>query len=89
MSALHDTTTSTQALGSPDFRRMLSPWAYKHARGLAAVHFTVAVFLLGVFVMLIARSLDGWATLPVLGAALNFAIGRAYRTAARSATSRA
>jgi hypothetical protein len=103
MSALHDTTTtSTQAerlannwalgfvgVASPGFRRMLSPWALQHMRGLAAVHFTSAVLLLGVFVALVALGHDAWATLPLLGAVLHFSIGRADLTVARSVSPRA
>jgi hypothetical protein len=76
-------------LPSPDFRRMISPWAYQHMRGLAAAHFTVAVLLLGLFVALIAHNLDGWATLPLMGAALHLGIGRAETAVARSGSSRA
>lgn len=102
MSASHDTTTSTplnglastRALGflgiaSPGFRRMISPWAYQHMRSLAAVHFTVSVLLLGIFVALLSQGFDGWAVLPLVGAALNFSFGRVDLALARSASRRA
>jgi hypothetical protein len=101
MSAAPDNTTSIQsnslanswALGflgiaSPGFRRMISPWACQHMRALAAVHFTVGVLLLGLAVALISQRFDGWATLPLVGMALHFAIGRAEIAVARSASPR-
>jgi hypothetical protein len=102
MRASQDITTSTQSerlasmwalgflgLASADFRRMISPWAYQHMRGLAAVHFTVGVLLLGLSVALLSQGLDGWATLPMVGTALHFSIGRAEMYVARSVSSRA
>ena len=99
MRAQYGNTTSHQlantwALGvagaaSGSFRRMLSPWAYKHLRGLAATHFAVGVLLAGVAAMLVSRGLPGWAALPLAGTVLHFLIGYAEVVVDRTAASRA
>jgi hypothetical protein len=85
--------TSTVALGflgatSTDFRRMISPWAYRHMHGLAVLRFAIGVFLTGLGAVLISHGFYGWASLPLAGAALHFAIGWADLTVARSVSSR-
>jgi hypothetical protein len=73
---------------STGFRRMLSPWAYKHLRGLAAVHFATGVLLAGVAVGLLSHGFYGWAILPLAGMAAHFGIGYADIAVARSVPSR-
>jgi hypothetical protein len=66
-------------------RRQITPWAYPRLRALAAVRFTVGIFLVGLGAVLLAYGHDGWAALPLAGAALNLSIASLDAAAARSA----
>jgi hypothetical protein len=66
-------------------RRQITPWAYPRLRALAAVRFTVSVFLVGVAAVLLFHGHDGLAAIPLAGAALNFSIACLDITAARPA----
>jgi len=90
-----DQTTSSQSgrlssgfpgVASIDFRSMISPWGYRHLRGIAAVHFAVGVFLAGLGAVMLSHGFYGWAALPLAGLALNFAVGCADIAVARSAS---
>jgi hypothetical protein len=66
-------------------RRQITPWAYPRLRALAAVRFTVGIFLVGLAAVLLFHGHDGWAAIPLAGAALNLSIASLDITAARLA----
>ncbi len=70
-------------------RRRLTPWAYSHIRVLAALRLTIGFFLAGVGAMLLAHGHDGWAVIPLAGAALHFSVGCLDMTVIRYAPPRA
>jgi hypothetical protein len=85
MNASTDNTTFSRT----GMRRVISPWAFAHLRLCAAIRFAVTAFLVALSCVLIAVGHGGWATLPLLGAAVNFAWGCWQMTIARSAVPRA
>jgi hypothetical protein len=104
MHVLNDNTTSSRSEQTVDptyrpasnlvstwarGRRQITLWAYPRLRALAAVRFTVTVFLVGLAAVMFSRGYHGWAALPLAGAALNFSIAYRDITVARSATPRA
>jgi hypothetical protein len=102
MSASTNSSTPTQAgqladlwafglLGavSANFRRMISPWGYRHLRGLAITHYASGVFLIGLSAVLAGNGHPGWVVLTLLGTALHFAIGSAEIAVFHSQPSRA
>jgi hypothetical protein len=70
-------------------RRRLTPWAYSHIRALATLRLTIGLFLAGVGALLIAHGHDGWAVIPLAGAALHFSVGSLDMTVIRYARPRA
>lgn len=68
-------------------RRRMTPWAYPRLRALAALRFAIGIFLTGLGVALIASGHPGWAVIPLIGAALHFAIACLDGSAVRSARS--
>jgi hypothetical protein len=69
-------------------RRQITPWAYPRLRALAAVRFTVSIFLVGLGALMLFHGHYGWAALPLAGAALNSSIAYLDITVARSASLR-
>jgi hypothetical protein len=69
-------------------RRQITPWAYPRLRALAAVRFTVSIFLVSLGAVMLFRGHHGWAAVPLAGAALNFSIAYLDITVARSASLR-
>jgi hypothetical protein len=66
-------------------RRQITPWAYPRLRALAAVRFSVGIFLVGLAAVLLLHGHDGLAAIPLAGAALNLSIASLDITAARPA----
>ncbi|HEX3490718.1 MAG TPA: hypothetical protein VHU92_15315 [Streptosporangiaceae bacterium] len=66
-------------------RRQFTPWAAPRLRALAAVRFTVGIFLTVLGALTISYGHDGWAVLILVAAALHFSIASLDITAARSA----
>jgi hypothetical protein len=85
MNAPNDTTTPSQT----GLRRMISPWGFRHLRGVADLRFAIGLFLTGLGVVLIVRGDYRWAALPLAGAMAHFALGYWQLTIARSAPARA
>jgi hypothetical protein len=69
-------------------RRQITPWAYQRLGAIAAVRFAVGIFLVGLGVLLLSHGHHGWAALPLVFAALHFAIASLDTTVARSASVR-
>jgi hypothetical protein len=69
-------------------RRQYTPWAPPRLRLLAAVRFTVGIFLVGLATVMISHGYDGLAAVPLAGAALLFSIASLDLAAARSASPR-
>jgi hypothetical protein len=69
-------------------RRNYTPWAYPRLRALAAVRFTVGVFVVGVGAVLMSRGYDALAAVPLAGAVVLFTIASLDLSAARSAAPR-
>jgi hypothetical protein len=69
-------------------RRQYTPWAPPRLRLLAAVRFTVGIFLVGLATVMISHGYDGVAAVPLAGAALLFSIAGLDFAAARSASPR-
>ncbi len=102
MNATADTTTTPQSPhASPmhppagklvsiwlQARRRFTPWAYPRLRALAVTRLAVGIFLVGLSAVLIADGHDGWAAIPLAGAALHLAIGFLDMSAARFASRR-
>lgn len=66
-------------------RRQFTPWAYPRLRALAAVRFTVGLFLTGLGALMLAYGYHGWAAVvPLAGAALVSSIASLDFAAARS-----
>jgi hypothetical protein len=65
-------------------RRQLTPWAYPWLRALAAVRFTVGLFLTVLGALMISWGHDGWAVFILAAAAVHFSIASLDITAARS-----
>jgi hypothetical protein len=66
-------------------RRQITPWAYPRLRALAAIRFTVGIFLVGLGALTLSHGHDGWAAIQLAGAALLFSIAYLDITVARSA----
>jgi hypothetical protein len=66
-------------------RRQITPWAYPRLYALAAVRFTVGIFLVGVGALTISDRHAGWAAIALGGAALLLSIASLDYTVARSA----
>jgi hypothetical protein len=66
-------------------RRQLTPWAYPRLRALAAVRFTVGIFLVGLGALTLSHGHDEWAAIQLAGAALVFSIAGLDIAVARSA----
>jgi hypothetical protein len=65
-------------------RRQITPWAYPHLRALAAVRFTIGIFLVGLGTLMLSHGHSGLAAVPLAGAALLFSIAYLDFTVARS-----
>ena len=48
-------------------RRQITPWAYPRLRALAAVRFTVGIFLVGLGTVMISHGYYGLAAIPLAG----------------------
>ncbi|HUC22636.1 MAG TPA: hypothetical protein VMA73_08010 [Streptosporangiaceae bacterium] len=70
-------------------RRRITPWAYPHLRALGATRLAIGLFLTVLGALLLAHGHDGWAAIPLAGAALHFSIGGLDMSAAGIASSRA
>jgi len=70
-------------------RRRITPWAYPHLRALGAMRLAIGIFLTVLGALLLAHGHDGWAAIPLAGAALHFSIGGLDLAAAGTASSRA
>jgi len=103
MHALNDNTTASRSEQVADSahrpasnlariwargRRQITPWAYPRLRALAAVRFTVGIFLVGLGALMLSHGYHGWAVIPLAGAALNLSIAYLDITVARSASLR-
>lgn len=69
-------------------RRRITPWAYPRLRALAAVRFTVGIFLAGLGALTLSQGHAGWAAIQLGGAVLLFSIAYLDMTVARSAAPR-
>jgi hypothetical protein len=69
-------------------RRHYTPWAPPRLRLLAAIRFTVGIFLVGLATVMISYGHDGLAAAPLAGAALLLSIASLDLAAARSASPR-
>ena len=67
-------------------RREITPRAYRHLRGLAAIRFAVGVYLTGLGAVMLSYGHDGLAAIPFAGAELLFAIALLDFSAARTAS---
>ena len=67
-------------------RREITPWAYRHLRGLAAIRFAVGVYLTGLGAVMLSYGHDRLAVIPFAGAAVLFAIAWLDFSAARTAS---
>ncbi len=67
-------------------RRRFTPVAYPRLRALAVTRLAVGIFLVGLGAVLISHGDEGWAAIPLAGAALNLAIGSLDMGAARLAS---
>jgi hypothetical protein len=56
-------------------RRRITPWVYPYLRALGVIRLAVGAFLVVVSALLFAHGDGGWASVPLAGAALHFAIG--------------
>ena len=70
-------------------RRRITPWAYPHLRALGATRLAIGIFLAGIGALLLSHGHDGWAAIPLAGAALHFSIGGLDMSGARTASPRA
>jgi hypothetical protein len=64
-------------------RRRYTPWAYPRLRAFAVTRLAVAVFLVGLTAVFFGYGHDGWAVIPLVGAAVVGAIGSLDMSAAR------
>jgi hypothetical protein len=69
-------------------RRQMTPWAYPRLRALAAVRFTVGIFLTGLGALTLSLGHAGYAAIQLGGAVLLFSIASLDYSAARSTAPR-
>ena len=67
-------------------RREITPRAYRHLRGLAAIRFAVGVYLTDLGAVMLSYGHDRLAVIPFAGAAVLFAIAWLDFSAARTAS---
>ena len=81
MNAPNDKTAPSRS----GMQRLITPWARRHLRAIAAVRFAVGIFLTGLGAVMVSRGAYGLAVLPLAGAAVHFSWGSWQLILARSA----